>query len=148
MYIAPIMSTNNKINLDKIGNSLRKIRELKGFKQETVAKKLGLTTNGYGKIERGESTLNLDRLNQIAEVFGFSINDILNFDESIIYNIERIKKTAYNIEQMNNSAPHGTVNNFSLSEEERKILNMQINAMSDLIQKQNQLIEQLLSKNK
>lgn len=49
---------------------------------------------------------------------------------------------------MNNSAPHGTVNNFSLSEEERKILNMQINAMSDLIQKQNQLIEQLLSKNK
>lgn len=138
MYIAPIMSTNNKINLDKIGNSLRKIRELKGFKQETVAKKLGLTTNGYGKIERGESTLNLDRLNQIAEVFGFSINDILNFDESIIYNIE----------EMNNSAPHGTVNNFSLSEEERKILNLQISALSDLIQKQNQLIEQLLSKNK
>jgi len=138
MYIATIMNTNNKINLDKIGNSLRKIRELKGFKQETVAKKLGLTTNGYGKIERGESTLNLDRLNQIAEVFGVSTNHILNFDESIIYNIE----------EMNNSAPHGTVNNFSLSEEERKILNLQISALSDLIQKQNQLIEQLLSKNK
>jgi transcriptional regulator with XRE-family HTH domain len=138
MYIATIMNTNNKINLDKIGNSLRKIRELKGLKQETVAKKLGLTTNGYGKIERGESTLNLDRLNQIADVFGVSTNDILNFDESIIYNIN----------EMNNSAPHGTVNNFSLSEEERKIFNLQINALSDLIQKQNQLIEQLLSKNK
>jgi len=138
MYIATIMNTNNKINLDKIGNSLRKIRELKGLKQETVAKKLGLTTNGYGKIERGESTLNLDRLNQIADVFGVSTNDILNFDESIIYNIN----------EMNNSAPHGTVNNFSLSEEERKIFNLQINALSDLIQKQNQLIQQLLSKNK
>ena len=74
----------------------------------------------------------------IADVFGVSTNDILNFDESIIYNIE----------EMNNSAPHGTVNNFSLSEEERKILNLQISALSDIIQKQNQLIEQLLSKNK
>ena len=126
------------INLDKIGHSLRKIREIKGLKQETVAKKLGLTTNGYGKIERGESTINLERLNQIAEVFGVSANDILHFDENIIYNISN----------MNNSAPHGTVNNFSLSEEERKIFNMQISAMSDLIEKQNTLIEQLLSKNK
>ncbi len=126
------------INLDKIGHSLRKIREIKGLKQETVAKKLGLTTNGYGKIERGESTIHLERLNQIAEVFGVSANDILHFDENIIYNISN----------MNNSAPHGTVNNFSLSEEERKIFNMQISAMSDLIEKQNTLIEQLLSKNK
>ncbi len=138
MYIATVMRNNDKINLDKIGNSLRKIRELKGLKQETVAKKLGLTTNGYGKIERGESTLNLERLNQIADVFGVSTNDILNFDESIVYNIEL----------MNNSAPHGTVNNFTLSEEERKVFNLQISALTNLIEKQNVLIEQLLSKGK
>jgi transcriptional regulator with XRE-family HTH domain len=63
-----------KVNLSKIGSSIRKIREIKGLKQETVAQKLGLTTNGYGKIERGESQVNLDRLNQIAEVFGITPN--------------------------------------------------------------------------
>lgn len=126
------------IDLAKIGNSLRKIREIKGLKQETVAKKLGLTTNGYGKIERGESNLNLDRLNQIADVFGISTQDILNFDESVIYNIQ----------SMNNSAPHGTVNNFSLSEEERRILNIQIEALTNLVEKQNKLIDLLLKKHK
>ena len=126
------------IDLAKIGNSLRKIREIKGLKQETVAKKLGLTTNGYGKIERGESNLNLDRLNQIADVFGISTQDILNFDESVIYNIQ----------SMNNSAPHGTVNNFSLSEEERRILNIQIEALTNLVEKQNKVIDILLKKHK
>ncbi len=47
---------------------------------------------------------------------------------------------------MNNSAPHGTVNNFSLSEDERKMLNLQITTLTDLVEKQNQLIQQLLNK--
>jgi len=47
---------------------------------------------------------------------------------------------------MNNSAPHGTVNNFSLSEDERKVLNLQITTLTDLVEKQNQLIQQLLNK--
>jgi transcriptional regulator with XRE-family HTH domain len=138
LYIATKKIMTQNINLDKIGHSLRKIREIKGLKQETVAKKLGLTTNGYGKIERGESTINLERLNQIAEVFGVSANDILHFDENIIYNISN----------MNNSAPHGTVNNFSISEEERKVLQLQITTLTDIVEKQNQLIQQLLNKNK
>jgi transcriptional regulator with XRE-family HTH domain len=125
-----------KINLSKIGSSIRKIREIKGLKQETVALKLGLTTNGYGKIERGESQINLDRLNQIAEVFGINPNDILNFDENTIYNFEN----------MNNSAPHGTVNNYSLSEDERKVFINQISALSNLVDSQTKLIENLLNR--
>jgi transcriptional regulator with XRE-family HTH domain len=129
---------SHTIDLAKIGNSLRKIREIKGMKQEAVAKKLGITTNGYGKIERGESNLNLERLNQIAEVFGISTQDILNFDESVIYNIQN----------MTNSAPHGTVNNYSLSDEERRIFNVQIEALTYLVEKQNKLIDILIKKNK
>lgn len=125
-----------KVNLSKIGSSIRKIREIKGLKQETVAQKLGLTTNGYGKIERGESQINLDRLSQIAEVFGINPNDILNFDE----------KTIYNFENMNNSAPNGTVNNYTLSEDERNLFHNQITALSNLVDKQTKLIEILLKR--
>ena len=84
------------------------------------------------------NNLNLDRLNQIAEVFGISTQDILNFDENVIYNIQN----------MTNSAPHGTVNNYSLSDEERRIFNVQIEALTNLVEKQNKLIDILLKKNK
>ena len=51
----------------RIGEKIRKIRELKGLKQSNLAEKLGLTMNGYGKIERGETTITLERLEQISE---------------------------------------------------------------------------------
>ncbi len=126
-----------KVNLTKIGSSIRKIREIKGLKQENVAQKLGLTTNGYGKIERGESQINLERLNQIAEVFDVSPNDILDFNEH----------TVYNFENMNNSAPNGTVNNYSSSEDERQLFLNQITALNHLVEKQTKLIELLIKKN-
>jgi hypothetical protein len=47
---------------------------------------------------------------------------------------------------MNNSAPHGTVNNFSISEEERKVLQLQITTLTYIVEKQNQLIQHLLNK--
>ncbi|MCK5877926.1 MAG: helix-turn-helix transcriptional regulator [Candidatus Marithrix sp.] len=37
--------------------------------QEEIANKLGMSVNGYAKIEHGETDLQLSRLNQIAEVF-------------------------------------------------------------------------------
>jgi transcriptional regulator with XRE-family HTH domain len=126
-----------KVNLTKIGSSIRKIREIKGLKQENVAQKLGLTTNGYGKIERGESQINLERLNQIAEIFHVSPNDILDFNEN----------TVYNFENMNNSAPNGTVNNYSSSEDERQLFLNQITALNHLVEKQTKLIELLIKKN-
>ena len=120
-----------RLELSKIGNSIRKIRELKGLKQESVAIKLGLTTNGYGKIERGESQINLERLYQIADVFDVSPNDILNFDENIVYNFE----------SMNNSAPHGTVNNYSQTDDERAVFSRHIISLTDLVEKQTKLID-------
>jgi transcriptional regulator with XRE-family HTH domain len=123
-------------DLTKIGSSIRKIREIKGLKQESVAMKLGLTTNGYGKIERGESQINLERLNQIAEVFDVNPSDILNFDENIVYYFEN----------MNNSAPHGTINNYSLSEDERLAFQNQIRVLTELLDRQTTLMEMLLKK--
>ncbi len=125
---------SKRLELSKIGNSIRKIRELKGLKQESVATKLGLTTNGYGKIERGESQINLERLNQIADVFDVNPNDILNFDENIVYNFE----------SMNNSAPHGTVNNYSQTEDERAVFSRHIISLTDLVEKQTKLIDILI----
>ena len=120
----------------KIGGNLRKIREIKGIKQESMAKELGITTNGYGKIERGESAINIDRLEQIATILGISAMDIMHFDESIIFNINT----------MSNSAPNGIVNNYSLTTEERDLLLAQIKSLNEVVERQNKLIDLLMKK--
>ncbi len=128
------MDTSQKYQ--KIGDNLRKIREIKGIKQESVAKQLGLTTNGYGKIERGETSLNIKRLEEIAVILGVNALDIMQFDENIIFNINT----------MSNSAPNGTVNNYSLNKEERQFFSDQIKSLSALVEKQNKIIEILMKK--
>ncbi|HFC6397361.1 TPA: helix-turn-helix domain-containing protein [Neisseria polysaccharea] len=45
--------------------------------RRTVAEKLNLSTNGYAKIERGETKLNLPRLEQIATIFHVDLMDLL-----------------------------------------------------------------------
>jgi transcriptional regulator with XRE-family HTH domain len=128
------MDTSQKYQ--KIGDNLRKIREIKGIKQESVAKQLGLTTNGYGKIERGETSLNIKRLEEIAEILGVNALDIMQFDENIVFNINT----------MSNSAPNGTVNNYSLNKEERQFLADQIKSLNELVEKQNNIIDILMKK--
>jgi len=120
----------------KIGDNLRKIREIKGIKQESMAKELGITTNGYGKIERGESAIKIDRLEQIANILGISAMDIMQFDDSIIFNINT----------MSNSAPNGIVNNYALPTEERDLLLAQIKSLNEVVDRQNKLIDLLMKK--
>jgi len=121
-----------KKNIDNetIAKNLRKIREVKGLNQDFVASKLGITTNGYGKIERGETTISVERLNQIADVFGVELNDILHLDERVFYNIQN----------MRNSAPHGTVNNYSLTPKNLEDIHQNMDALQKMIEQQNALI--------
>lgn len=70
----------------RLGNKIRKIREIKGLKQENVADKIGLSLSSYGKIERGEVKLSVERLSTIANAMDLPINAILEFDEGVNIN--------------------------------------------------------------
>lgn len=62
------------------------VRELRDWSQEEMAQKLGMSTNGYAKIERGEVRLNIPKLEQIAAVFGMNLLDLMAIsDKSIVY---------------------------------------------------------------
>ena len=66
-----------------IGNKIRSLRTLKELSQENVAEMLGISVTAYSKIERGETDVQLSRLNQIAKAFEVSIEEILNFGDKI-----------------------------------------------------------------
>jgi len=66
-----------------IGDKIRKVRELKGFKQEYVAEKLGMSVTAYGNIERHSSDLTFGRLEEIASVLEVAVQDIISIPEQL-----------------------------------------------------------------
>ena len=72
------MSVNEKIRL---------IRESKGLTQEDVAKKLDISVISYGDIERGNTNLKLNRLEQIAKILEISLPELIDTNDKGILNI-------------------------------------------------------------
>lgn len=69
-----------------IGTKIRQIRELKGYSQEYIADKLGISQRAYSKIETGKTGANWGRVTQIAEVLEVDPLDIAAFDDNLIFN--------------------------------------------------------------
>lgn len=65
----------------KVNDKVRMMRELRSWSQEEMAHRLGMSTNGYAKLERGETRLNIPKLEQIAEVFDLDLSDLLAVNE-------------------------------------------------------------------
>jgi transcriptional regulator with XRE-family HTH domain len=64
---------------------IRFFREQKKWSQEEMAARLGISTNGYAKLERGESALSFARLKQIATVLEIELTELLNFGEKNVF---------------------------------------------------------------
>ena len=72
-----------------VNEKIRKIREAKDWSQEQMAEKLNMSLNGYAKIERGETKLYLDKLEQIAKVFDIDVVELMQSDgKNICFQIE------------------------------------------------------------
>jgi transcriptional regulator with XRE-family HTH domain len=69
----------------KIGNKLKQIRELKGFKRSYLAMELGTSEKTIARIELDEISPTIDRLEQMALVLGVSIEEILGFDAKQVF---------------------------------------------------------------
>lgn len=66
--------------------NIRKIRELRGYSEEYLALKLGMSQNNYSKIELGKIALTIDRMSEISKILEIEPSKLLEFDESIILN--------------------------------------------------------------
>lgn len=61
-------------------SNLYKLRANFELNQEQMAEKLGMSKNGYGKLERGESKMTVEHLQNIAQVFNIDIAQLLKED--------------------------------------------------------------------
>jgi len=65
----------------KIGDSLKKLRESKGYTQQQMADLIHAHRSGYTKMENNQQEIPVDCLVQIAKNFGISVDDVIFFDE-------------------------------------------------------------------
>lgn len=65
----------------KVNEKIRKLRESKEWSQEQMAEKMSMSLNGYAKIERGETKLHLDKLEQIAQILDVDFVELITAGE-------------------------------------------------------------------
>lgn len=67
-------------------DKIRTFREQKQLTQEDVAERLFMSVSGHSKIERGETRLNMERLEQIANILDIDILELISKSEgNVIY---------------------------------------------------------------
>ena len=72
----------------EVHDKIRVMREINQWSQEEMAEKLSMSPNGYAKIDRGQSSINLDKLQQIANVFNIDMGELITSqDKSFFFSI-------------------------------------------------------------
>ena len=106
----------------KVGDRIRKYRQLAGFNQEYVAEEIGMSGGNFGKIERGEIDVNTEYLFKLAKLLKVPISEF--FEEKQISIVterpssygfvnksdfegltEIVKKLAHEVEQLREALP-------------------------------------------
>ena len=63
-----------------VGRNIRTIRHQRGWSQEDVANRLGISIPALSKIETGVTDINLSRLEQIANIYDLNVVNLLALD--------------------------------------------------------------------
>jgi transcriptional regulator with XRE-family HTH domain len=126
-----------------LGTSIRMIRELKCLSQDEVARQLNMSPQAYGKLERNETAINIDRLDQIANVFNVSADFIKEFDTEKIFVTQ-----SFNTKNNNNNS-HNSINDKLVENLEKTIDTLRsqltfLNKHVETLQNQNQKLLELV----
>ncbi len=102
----------------KVHENIRFMRLYKDWTQETMANKLGISTLSYAKIERGETDINLSRLQQISEVMEIDLAQLFGLNDKNVFYITSNNTTTTTSNDNNTQRQH---NISSCSTEQEKI---------------------------
>lgn len=59
-------------------NRLQQLRKINGYSQDVLAEKLGISRQAISKWERAESSPDTDNLIALAEIYGMTLDELLN----------------------------------------------------------------------
>jgi transcriptional regulator with XRE-family HTH domain len=71
--------------MDTARLNIKKHREQKGLRQQDMADKLNMTVRSYQNLESGSTRLDLERLEQVAEVLETSMEELLRQEGNFVH---------------------------------------------------------------
>jgi len=84
-----------------LAQQIKHLRQIRGFSQDYVSKKLGISQRAYSKMERNEIKINIYRLYDIARILEVDLIDLIQFD------LNSVLKTSTNSGDSVNAASAG-----------------------------------------
>ena len=109
-----------------INDKIRTLREFNHWSQEEMAEKMQMSTNTYARFERGETRLDLSKLQRIAAIFQLDVVDLIaNEKQNLFFQIG------------DENQQHNT--NYNTSAD---VLNAEIEKLQLIIQHKNELLAQ------
>jgi transcriptional regulator with XRE-family HTH domain len=116
-----------------IGTKIKKLRELKNLTQEHMASVIGITQSAYSRMELGETEITYSKLVRIAGELGMKPEEVIAFNESMVFNV------------MHNQTGNGLIiQNNSLNNEERDLYKLQIETLKEEVAYLKKIIDSLL----
>lgn len=116
-----------------IGTKIKKLRELKNLTQEHMASVIGVTQSAYSRLELGETEITYSKLERIAGELGMKPEEVIAFNESMVFNV------------MHNQTGNGLIiQNNSLNNEERELYKLQIETLKEEVAYLKKIIDNLL----
>jgi transcriptional regulator with XRE-family HTH domain len=82
----------------KIQDKIKTLRTSKNWTQEKMADMLSMSTNGYANIERGETEITIQKIEQIAKLFEMNYLDLINMGEKQGFYFNGNNSTNYQIQ--------------------------------------------------
>ena len=61
-------------------DNLAALRKLHGFSQDELADRIGITRQTMSKYETGESLPDIEKCKLLADIFGTTVDDLINYD--------------------------------------------------------------------
>lgn len=82
-----------------ISKNLQKYRVQRGYSQDEIAKRLNISRQTYIKYENNQASISLNQLEIISNIYGLSVNELINskqdiekFKEMYLYTLTKFKK--------------------------------------------------------
>lgn len=69
-------------DMEKIGEKLRNLRQIKGYKQQFIAESIGVSLSTVSRMENEPSKVKFELFKRIAEFYGLELRNIFSDTES------------------------------------------------------------------
>ena len=93
------------LSKQELGKRLVQIRKSKGYSQEALAQLLDMSRPSLAQIELGNRNIDIFEIQKMASILGFSIDELINTNESILSEPEMTYVSVKRTESIRNNIP-------------------------------------------